>query len=334
MDIRRVRYRRRMTVARQPWDHDDWLEEMSAWVDARLADAGIRRRGPVRQVRSWARAAVLTLETDHGRMWAKAVPAVFAHEIAVTELLADVDPGIVPPVVAADRALGRIITEHVDGPTLAAIGDDPAVWTATLSRLAEIQRVLAADLDALAVAGVAAAPLDRLADAVPALLADDDLLLVGRPGGLTASEAAIAAASRPGPRRGLSRPRRERRPGQPGSRRPRRRRGHPRRDGPGLPRLVGRVDHPSVPVGGVAPATDGATGRRRGRARGGLPRSVAREPGSGHRRRRPARPWTWRGSSCRSTWPRCTPTGSCRRSRPRPRWPDVVPDALRSILPG
>ena len=189
MDIRRVRYRRQMTTTRQPWDHDGWFVEMSAWVDARLKDAGIRRRGPVRQVRAWARAALLTIDSDHGRLWAKAVPAVFAHEIAVTELLADVDPGIVPPVVAADRTLGRIVTEHVEGPTLAAIGDDPVTWTAALSRLAEIQRVLAADLDALRVAGVAAAPLDRLALLVPALLADDDLLLVDRTGGLSRSEA-------------------------------------------------------------------------------------------------------------------------------------------------
>jgi hypothetical protein len=178
-----------MTVARQPWDHDGWLVEMSAWVDARLREAGIRRRGPVHQVRAWARAALLTFDSDHGRLWAKAVPAVFAHEIAVTELLADVDPGVVPPVVAADRTLGRIITEHVEGSTLAAIGADSVIWTAALSRLAEIQRVLAADLEALLVAGVAAAPLDRLALSVPALLVDDDLLLVGRPGGLSRSEA-------------------------------------------------------------------------------------------------------------------------------------------------
>jgi hypothetical protein len=178
-----------MTVARQPWDHDGWFVEMSAWIDARLTDAGIRRRGPVRQVRAWGRAALLTLDSDHGRLWAKAVPTVFAHEVAVTELLADIDPGVVPPVVAADRALGRIITEHVEGSTLAAIGDDPVIWTAALSRLAELQRVLAADVDALRVAGVAAAPLDRLATSVPALLADDDLLLVGRRGGLSSSEA-------------------------------------------------------------------------------------------------------------------------------------------------
>ncbi len=181
---------RPVTGDRHPWYRPGWLAEMSAWIDTRLADARIHRRGPVRLVRSWGRAALLTLDTDRGRLWAKAVPDVFSHEVAVTELLADIDPGVVPPVVAADRALGRIITEHVEGPALSSIRDDPAVWAAAMSRLAEIQRVLAAEPAALAVAGVGLAPLRRLAAALPAVLGDDGLLLVDRPGGLTGREAA------------------------------------------------------------------------------------------------------------------------------------------------
>ena len=173
-----------------PWDQPGWRDEMTSWIDRSLAAVGIHRRGEVTEVRTWDRSALFTLGSDRGRLWAKAVPEIFGHEIAVTELLADIDPGIVPPVVAADRALGRIITEHVEGPSLASLPDEPAVWAATMSRLAEIQRVLAEDLGALAVAGVAAAPIGRLADALPTLLADDGLLLVGRPGGLTAGEAA------------------------------------------------------------------------------------------------------------------------------------------------
>ena len=131
-------------------------------------------------------------------MWAKAVPPVFAHEIALTELLEDIDPGIVPSVVAADRALGRIITEHVEGPVLSDAVGDPVVWAAALSRLAEIQRVLAGDLAALAEAGAVAVPLADLAADVPGLLADDDLLLVDRPGGLTRAEAAALRGRTPG----------------------------------------------------------------------------------------------------------------------------------------
>jgi hypothetical protein len=173
-----------------PWHDPEWLGEMASWVDARLADAGIRRRNELAQIWLRPRSALLSLETDRGRMWAKAVPPVFAHEVALTELLADIDPGIVPPVVAADRALGRIITEHVDGPALSALDGEPAVWAATMSRLAEIQRVLASEPGEMVAAGTVAAPMDRLANDLPTLLADDGLLMMDRPGGMSGDEAA------------------------------------------------------------------------------------------------------------------------------------------------
>ncbi len=172
-------------------------DDFTTWIDDRLADAGARRRGPVTEVRTWVRATLLSFDTDRGRMWAKAVPGIFAHEVSVTMLLADVDPGCVPPVVAADPALGRIITEHVDGPVLASTPDHAEAWTATLSRLTEIQRVVAMDLTALAIAGVAAAPVKALASAIPRLLHDDDLLQTGAPGGLSVTEVAAVRARAP-----------------------------------------------------------------------------------------------------------------------------------------
>lgn len=160
---------------RQPWYGPAWFPEMVGWIDERLADAGIRRHGPVRQVRSWGRSALLTLDTDRGRLWAKQVPAVFAHEIAVTRLLADVDPGIVPPLVAADPRAGRVLMEHVEGPLLSDQPDVADAWLATMARLAEIQRVMAADLGVLRMAGVPTASMADLAARVPRLVADSAL---------------------------------------------------------------------------------------------------------------------------------------------------------------
>ena len=168
----------------QPWYAPGWLDAMAGWIEARLGDAGLRRTGPIRQARSWGRSALLHVETDRGRVWAKEVPAAFAHEIAVTGLLADLDPGLVPPLIAADPATGRLLTAHVDGPMLADV-TDRAAWTATLIRLAETQHVLAAERSRLAVAGVASAPLSSLDAAIPDLLADRELLRVGRRGGLS-----------------------------------------------------------------------------------------------------------------------------------------------------
>jgi hypothetical protein len=166
------------------------LDELTIWIDDRLAEVGIRRRSRPAVVRSWARALTVSFDTDRGRLWAKEVPEIFAHEIAVTTLLADLDPGSVPPVVAADAATGRIITEHVEGALLKSLRDRGDAWTATLSRLAEIQRVLSVEPTALAVAGVVAVPVRAIADAVPRLLADDRLLMTGQPDGLSAREVA------------------------------------------------------------------------------------------------------------------------------------------------
>ena len=133
---------------RQPWYRPGWLDAMTSWIDDRFAAGGLHRRGPVRQVRSWGRSALLQADTDRGLVWAKQVPTAFAHEVAVTGLLADLDPGLVPPIIAADPAAGRLLLAHVEGPLLSDV-TDPLAWTATLARLAETQRVLSVERDRL-----------------------------------------------------------------------------------------------------------------------------------------------------------------------------------------
>ena len=321
MDIRRVRYRRGMTPARQPWDHDGWFVEMSAWIDERLADAGIRRRGAVRQVRAWARAALLTFDTDRGRMWAKAVPEVFAHEVAVTELLADIDPGVVPPVVAADRALGRIITEHVDGPIAGVDRRRPD--RSGRRRCPGWPSSSASSPRTSARSRWPASPRrrsDRLADAVPPLLADDELLLVGRPGGLTtgggADRSGVAVPELVDACRALA--------------------------ASGVPDSLehGDLAADEVIIGEMGRSSStgrmgrsrirscprprssrsrGAIGRRRGRARRGLPRAVARRPGrltatAGHA-----------ALDAGADRPAAPPGGAVRRAGPaRARTPDEI----------
>ena len=176
----------------QPWYVPGWLSGMTAWIDERLSEAGLRRLEPIRQIRSWGRSALFRFQTDRGVVWAKEVPATFAHEIAVTGLLADVDPGFVPPLIAVDPTAGRLLMSHVAGPLLADVSEREA-WVATMSRLAEIQRVLSAERDSLAVAGVAAAPLGTLAEATPRLLADRELGRVGLEGGSDEATAAWLA---------------------------------------------------------------------------------------------------------------------------------------------
>jgi hypothetical protein len=127
-------------------------------------------------------------------LWAKQVPAVFAHEVALTGLLADIDPGVVPPLVAVDPAAGRLLLEHVDGPLLTDDRTMSPAWTATMARVAEIQRVLGAELGPVAVAGVPTLGVASLADEVPRLVSDAGLARVGAPGGLDDTQYARLAA--------------------------------------------------------------------------------------------------------------------------------------------
>ncbi len=85
---------------------------------------------------------------------------------------------------------------HVDGVELADTPDAVA-WTAAMARLAEVQRVLSEDPAVLTIAGVPMGRLDELIDAIPALLEDDDLLLIEQPGGLTRAEADAVRSRRP-----------------------------------------------------------------------------------------------------------------------------------------
>lgn len=178
------------TIDRAP---DETETDTLAWADASLANAGIKRRGPIDHIRTWARSTLWSIETDHGRFWVKQVPGVFAHEVAVTALLTDVDPGSVAPAFAADVERGRMITVHVEGPSLEDVRE-PEAWMATLARLAELQRVLAADPEALQVAGVAPAPIGRLAGALERLLGDDRVTRPGATDGLAADEIRRLAA--------------------------------------------------------------------------------------------------------------------------------------------
>ena len=265
-------------------------------------------------------------------MWAKAVPEVFAHEVAVTSLLADIDPGVVPPVVAADPALGRFITVHVDGPALAAVVDEPAAWQATMSRLAELQRVAGRGTRRARDRGRGGAPLAGLADAVPRLLADDDAA-PGRAAGWPV--AAEAAALRDGVPSVVAACHELASSGVPDSLE----HGDLSADeviigemGPVfLDWSDGSITHPFLSAAAFLGHASAAPAASDGRPRGRLPRAVA---GAGlgltdATGRRGA--WPRPASSSRCTWPRCTPIGSCRPRR-HIRERHVVPDALRSIL--
>ncbi len=91
------------------WSSPEWLAGAVSWLDERLADAGIERRGDVEQphVRPWA--TLLRAPTSTGAVWLKAAGPGTAHEIGLYQLVARVVPDRVLTPIAADPGRGWIV---------------------------------------------------------------------------------------------------------------------------------------------------------------------------------------------------------------------------------
>lgn len=170
-----------------------------AWAEAALALRGIRIIGPAAppHARPWA--TVLRLPTSAGDCYLKAVAPAFAHEPAVTSLVAQVRRTAVPPPLAVDMARGWMLLAD-GGPRLREIlaaAPDLARWERLLAQYVELQIALADHVGELLARG---AP-DRRPQALPALYAglleDPAALGAGAPDALSAEELARLRALAP-----------------------------------------------------------------------------------------------------------------------------------------
>ena len=157
------------------WSSAAWRDGAAAWIDARLAVAGLERIGELEQprVRPWA--TVLRVPTSGGLAWMKAAGPATAFEAGLYALLADVAPERVLTPIAVDAERGWLLLP--DGG--ATLGDRMAGEAQVLA-LADalvlygrLQRDLMPHADALLALGVAdmrpAAMPDRFAQALAAV---------------------------------------------------------------------------------------------------------------------------------------------------------------------
>ncbi|MGA5821732.1 phosphotransferase [Kitasatospora sp. NPDC094028] len=129
---------------RAAWADADGLRAALEWAGERLgAPAGPVRR--IRQVRTWNLSGLFRLPAAEGAdAWLKTItPAFNAAEGEVIALLGGVDPTLVPRVVGADPAAGRLLLEHVPGED--CWGPSAATVERTVPRLVAAQAALAAD---------------------------------------------------------------------------------------------------------------------------------------------------------------------------------------------
>jgi hypothetical protein len=181
---------------RVAWAMPGWRSRAEAWIKQQLAALGVTLTGPITVRKIWSISCVLRVPTSAGDFYFKAVPPLFGREPALTEALARRHPGQVPEVVALDTAQGWMLMRGFAGSMLSD-SQDLSVWQAALRAYAGRQIAWRADLDTLRRLGCPDRGPLRLAEQIDPLLADDELLVVGRPRGLTAAQVAELRALAP-----------------------------------------------------------------------------------------------------------------------------------------
>lgn len=176
------------TPLRAPWYRQGWLEQARSWAVTQLAAAGTPAIGPVEQLRSWQRSAILRVRTATGPAYFKAVPPMFGHEPPLTAALAAADPLRFAQPIAVDPEQGWLLMRSVPGTSLAEEREDLTRWEAALRSFAEVQIALAARCTELRALGVPERRLSDLTAAVTPLLDDRAATLPGEPAGLNAEQ--------------------------------------------------------------------------------------------------------------------------------------------------
>lgn len=170
------------------WTRPGWIEEVRTWIDAELHRFRLQLTAPIEQshIRPWS--TVLRVPTNAGVLFFKATSPATGYEPALTQALALRQPECSPDVLAVEAERGWLLMRS-SGVMLRTLIDGPEAaekhWSRALPRYAELQMEMAVRTSDLLALGMP----DRRSAALPiafeALLADDDLLLVGQPNGLT-----------------------------------------------------------------------------------------------------------------------------------------------------
>jgi hypothetical protein len=172
-----------------PWFRPGWAAGALAWVAAQAAHLGRAPVAPAEQVRSWERGSIWRAETDAGALYFKAVPPVFAHEVALPAMLNTWRPGSATEVVASDEARGWMLMADLGDHDLFGVRD-LALWEAALRAYAELQVACIARRDELLARGCPHRSLADIPAGLDALLADEAAFLPGEEGGLPAEQIA------------------------------------------------------------------------------------------------------------------------------------------------
>lgn len=122
------------------WKSAAWQSQVQSWVSQVLATFNIEQIGPMSEprIRFWS--VLLTVPTDHGKLWFKENNPGQFQEASIVAALAEVVPQHVVTPLAIEPTRGWMISpDH--GATLATLeSSDYALWARVLTDFAELQQ--------------------------------------------------------------------------------------------------------------------------------------------------------------------------------------------------
>ena len=172
------------------WHNPEWQKQAHDWIRSEAARNQIQLVGEIEQPHARAWSTVMRVPTNAGIIFFKATAAETIYEIAVTQLLANLQPDVMPELIAVDTARGWMLMRDGGEQLRASIRptQDVKPWEPVIIKYAELQKGLAGHVDEILAFGV---PDHRLA-ALPALysqlLTDTPSLMIGQEKGLTPAE--------------------------------------------------------------------------------------------------------------------------------------------------
>lgn len=177
------------------WRDQAWLREAHAWIHANLPGP---LAGSIEQPHVYPWSTVLRIPTTDGPLWFKANAELERFEASLVIELAEAAPDLIVELVAVDTDRGWLLMRDA-GTSLREFGTEEQLerWRAVLPRYAELQLALAPRAQRLLARGVPDERLEGLADRFQRMLGDPELLLVGRPDGVSKDELARLRAAVP-----------------------------------------------------------------------------------------------------------------------------------------
>ncbi len=169
-----------------PWYQPDWGPAAFQWVETVFAHAGIQPIGELEQYRTWNRSSVWRVATTHGDIYFKALPAMFGHEIGLTQHLVAYEPTHTANFLALEPQQRWMLLHDFAAPSLSQ-SSKIEQWQASLAAYAQLQIRQLAFRDQLEACGLAVRPLNWLSQQIEPLFNDPQAVLLDQPWGLTTS---------------------------------------------------------------------------------------------------------------------------------------------------